>query len=250
MRSLRPITIAAACLVAAFPTLRSLHAQSEPAREITFRAVTWSGQLEDVAFNGRDGVETMDLNARRFTKTKTYVGPSRMTFFRESAKPDESGEASRTPLASVELAEDADTFLLVFLRGEGNRSESARILAVPAGLPEFPPEYVKLWNFIDHEVVLRLNDESFRVQPRENRLIYSEARGPEDDASGLAFGRSIDAAMAYRPDGQWRQIYRSQWAMAENNRMLVFVYPSGGQRPRVKTITEFLKERPENEDTP
>jgi hypothetical protein len=244
------ILLAAACLAPIVSAFAPLHAQNDPVRKIRFRAVTWSGQLKDVAFESPDGVEMMDLNAQRFTEPKTYRGPSQLTFFRLGEKSSKGAEPSRRFLGSVEVSEDSDTFLLVFLRDEGPQTDTARILAVPAGLPEFPPEYVKVWNFIDHEVLLRLNEESYRVQPRENRLIYSEARGPEDDASGLAFGRGIDAGMAYRPNEQWRQIYRSQWAMAENNRMLVFVYPGGGQRPRVKTITEFLEEPPKNEDTP
>ena len=216
-------------------------AQSEPQREVGFRAITWEGRLADVAFEGEEGVSRIDVNARRFTEPQTYVGPSLMRFFRLGEASAEDGEAARIPVGSVRLPEDSNQFLLIFLPHEG--AGESRILAVPAGIPEFPPEYVKVWNLIDEEIFLQLNEERYRVRPRGDRLIYSEARGPENDESGLAFGRSIDVAMAYQAEGTRRQIYRSSWSMAANNRMLVFVYSRDESRPRVKTITEFLRDR-------
>ena len=196
-------------------------AQAE--RNVTFRAI------DDLAYANGGELERFSVDSGGFSETLRYRGPPKLRFYRLPPRIEDDARAlgeriPDTPAAAYDLSPEADHFLIVFLTGfGGDESDGIRVLGVPADLPDFPPEYVKIWNFTEDPVALALDDSRHELGPRESKLLYEKAEGPGDDA--------------------WRQIYRSRWSISGQNRLLVFVYPfPGSERPRIKTITEFLPE--------
>ena len=222
-------------------------AQAE--RNVTFRAISCRGAIDDLAYANGGELERFSVDSGGFSETLRYRGPPKLRFYRLPPRIEDDARAlgeriPDTPAAAYDLSPEADHFLIVFLTGfGGDESDGIRVLGVPADLPDFPPEYVKIWNFTEDPVALALDDSRHELGPRESKLLYEKAEGPGDDAAEIAFGRALDVRMAARSGDAWRQIYRSRWSISGQNRLLVFVYPfPGSERPRIKTITEFLPE--------
>lgn len=206
-------TVFCACLLLPL----SLWGKESPQYSIDFTVLPWQGMKppKGIFYETDGAVVELRFQQVRRSPVYSYQGPSPLVFFRQEI--NEDGEIVSVAVAQVDLTKGSGRSLLLFAMRPGNADTGPDIGVV---VLDDSPEFFKagsyyLFNLCKEELYCKVGENMHALAPRESWMVR-----PESDK------KSVDAVVMIHGEKGTEQIYRAQWPMKLNQRVLVFFYPS------------------------
>jgi hypothetical protein len=180
-------------------------------------------RVQDLRFVNNGEIESIDVYDTVRSRNVRYVGPPKLTFFRETGI-DEVGKPIRERVGEIVLrAEPRRQLLLLWEQPAGSSQYSVR--SMDDDLNSFPIGSFRFVNLCPFPLELKIGDEQHGVD-RGGAVIV---------AGNFNHGEHYQALMVSRVEGEYRQAYSSMLYFNRRARILYFILPrddpsSGGVR--------------------
>ena len=242
--NLKPSTLW--CALSALPLLITLSKPAlaeEPIVNVTISCIALERGLEDLIYISNGEVRTLVLFKEQRSSTSRYIGPPRITFFKEIEARDLNGETiiERIPVSTWDVPTETGAYLLVWTRDRRNTDRYLTI-AFEDDWKNFPIGSVRFLNLAPFELAVKLEEEIYQIQAQGQTTL-----NPEFDSSG-----NRKAIMVSLPrDEKPLRVFDGFMYYTPTVRTLYIVLPKEGGRPgRVKfrsipeAFREVLQEEP------
>ncbi|MEI6491954.1 MAG: hypothetical protein WCO94_05340 [Verrucomicrobiota bacterium] len=205
--------------------------------KVRFRTFGWDSASSDLNYSQKNKDAKIEVFQDNRSVFYDYEGPAAISFYRIKAKPD--GQIEHVVVARANLDGAGAWPLLIFAKNSP-KSDDYTVLVLPDDLQGFPAGSFKFANFTNKTMTGSLGPESFRLEPRDIKLLTVR---PSSNSTTLFAIVNIESGRKTIP------VYTNNWAYQPMLRTLVFIMqspetPSGVVARRIVESTEFPPEKP------
>lgn len=138
---------------------------SQETVNVRISALSLDGRITDVKYEHEGASHSMNIFSRQRSKPFEYTGSPTFNIFRETEQLDAEGNPVRQVIAQTKIPRSSGQYLLI-LSKESDSPERYRVLPVQDDWKSFKAGSYRFLNLAPFQIVIKIDDEVFRVKER------------------------------------------------------------------------------------